>query len=93
MHDWEGALVFLSYVGGPDLAGLDNPYETVKGPVEGRFGVFRLQRVGPLGAMVQKPRRGEEGKVVFDPAVFIPWAAIHKMEALMSDRGSGEAES
>ena len=91
VYDWVNGLVLLSYAGGPEFADLsDNAYGVVKGPVESKLGIFLLKEVNTLGVLVRKVKRGEGEKLSYDPAIFVPWAAVQLIRDLLMLNNAGQ---
>lgn len=88
VYNWKGQLVFISYVGGPEVGELANAFSIVRGPVEAKLGVFLLDEVSSLGVMLMKPLIGDYKKVKFDSAFFVPWTAIQMIDVLKAPNDS-----
>lgn len=92
VYDWEDNIIVLSYTGGPEFGDLEgDAYGTARSPVEARLALFMLTEVSSLGVMVRKLRRGEDNKVQFDPAVFMPWTTVQEIDVLTIP-GDGEEQ-
>lgn len=89
VYEWLGKIIILSYMAGPDLADIEDPYDIARAQPEAREGIFGLEEVSNLGIVARKIVRDEEG---LGPPIFFPWSAIQAIQELGGADDSAEGE-